>query len=149
LCYHWSTVQYINPITEICALLNKLCVGIGKIFFGPASEFIDEAHHFLKSKKRVSVLENIIREIRSKGASVMLLSQSSDDYDQTEFNFLELLEFVYVLESNPSSPKFLQQSFGLSLPEAKKLMRDVTELNQGEAFGKSKQSKITRILLCR
>ncbi|GAB4407843.1 MAG: hypothetical protein Fur0044_00950 [Anaerolineae bacterium] len=110
---------------------------------------IDEAHHFLKSKKRVSVLENIIREIRSKGASVMLLSQSPDDYDQTEFNFLELLEFIYVLESNPSSPKFLQQAFGLSLAEAKNLIRNVTELNQGEAFGKSKENKVTHILLCK
>lgn len=110
---------------------------------------IDEAHHFLKSKKRVSVLEDMIREIRSKGASVMLLSQSPDDYDQTEFNFLELLEFVYVLESNPSSHKFLQQSFGLSLPEAKKLMRDVTELSQGEAFSRFKDNKVIHILLCR
>ncbi len=110
---------------------------------------IDEAHHFLKSKKRVSILEDIIREIRSKGASVMLLSQSPDDYNHAEFNFLELLEFVYVLGSNPSSHKFLQQSFGLSLAESKKLMRDVTELSQGEAFSKTKDKKLTQILLCR
>jgi len=110
---------------------------------------IDEAHHFLKSKKRVEILERLIREIRSKGASVMLLSQSPDDYDKTEFNFLELLEFVYVLQSNPSSHKFLEQAFGLSTVEAKKLMSDVTELKQGEAFGKSKDQKVTKLLLCK
>ena len=110
---------------------------------------IDEAHHFLKSKKRVSILENVIREIRSKGASIMLLSQSPDDYAHADFNFLELLEFVYVLGTNPSSHKFLQQSFGLSSAEAKKLMRDVTELKQGEAFSKTRDKKLSQILLCK
>ncbi|MCG8607453.1 DndE family protein, partial [bacterium] len=80
---------------------------------------IDEAHHFLKSKKRVRILEDLIREIRSKGASVVLLSQSPDDYDHADFNFLELLEFVFVLGCNPSSHKFLQQAFGIPAARAK------------------------------
>lgn len=109
---------------------------------------LDEAHHFLKSKKRVGVLENLIREIRSKGASVMLLSQSPDDYDHTDFNFLELLEFVYVLGCNPSSHKFLQQTFGVSTDRAKQIMRDVTALKQGEAFGKDKGREVVKLGLC-
>ena len=79
----------------------------------------------------------------------MLLSQSPDDYDHTDFNFLEMLEFVYVLGSNPSSYKFLQQSFGLNATEAKRLMQDVTELGQGEAFGHNNARQLSRILLCR
>jgi len=110
---------------------------------------IDEAHHFLRNKKRARVLENTIREIRSKGASVMLLSQSPDDYDQAEFNYLELLEFVFVLGSNPSSHKFLEQAFGLTSSEAKSLIRDVTELKQGEAFGRGNDKKLMKINLCR
>lgn len=110
---------------------------------------IDEAHHFLKSKKRVQVLETMIREIRSKGASVMLLSQSPDDYDLADFNFLELLEFVYVLGCNGSSSKFLEQSFGLPPDRAKKLLQDISQLKQGEAFGKSPESKVTQLLLTR
>ena len=109
---------------------------------------IDEAHHFLKSKKRVKILEDMIREIRSKGASVILLSQSPDDYDQADFNFLELLEFVYVLGCNPSSYKFLQQAFGLSNERAKQIMREVTMLGQGEAFGKDKERRSVHLRLC-
>lgn len=109
---------------------------------------LDEAHHFLKSKKRVGILENLIREIRSKGASVMLLSQSPDDYDHADFNFLELLEFVYVLGCNPSSYKFLQQTFGVSPDRAKQIMCDVTALNQGEAFGKAKAHGVVKLGLC-
>lgn len=59
---------------------------------------IDEAHHYLRDKRRNRVLQKLIREIRSKGASVFLLSQSPDDYNQDEFDFTELLEFVFVLE---------------------------------------------------
>ena len=108
---------------------------------------IDEAHHFLKSKKRVQVLEDMIREIRSKGASVMLLSQSPDDYEHADFNFLELLEFVYVLGCNAASSKFLEQSFGIPADRAKKLMQEISQLKQGEAFGKSKEHKFTHLLL--
>ncbi|RMF04019.1 MAG: DUF853 family protein [Chloroflexi bacterium] len=110
---------------------------------------IDEAHHFLKTKKRVKILEKIIREIRSKGASVMLLSQSPDDYAHADFDFLAMLEFVYVLGVNTSSYRFLQQSFGLSVPEAKQLMQDITELGQGEAFGYDNSKQLSRILLCK
>lgn len=110
---------------------------------------LDEAHHFLGSKRRVQVLEKLIREIRSKGASVMLLSQSPDDYDKTDFDFLALLEFVYVLQCNPSSPKFLSQAFGLSTDQAKKLMREVTYLKQGEAITKSRGGKVSTISLGR
>jgi len=109
---------------------------------------IDEAHHFLKNKKRVGILENLIREIRSKGASVFLLSQSPDDYDQAEFNFLELLEFVYVLGCSPSSSKFLKQVFGITNTEAQQIIRDVVSLGQGEAFGKGKDKKTVRLKLC-
>lgn len=110
---------------------------------------IDEAHHFLKNKKRVKILEDLIREIRSKGASVILLSQSPDDYDQAEFNFLELLEFVYVLNCNPSSHKFLQQVYGVSDSISKNLLKRTTELKQGEAFTKINVNQIDKIMLCK
>ncbi len=110
---------------------------------------IDEAHHFLNNKKRVKILEDLIREIRSKGASVILLSQSPDDYDQAEFNFLELLEFVYVLNCNPSSSKFLQQVFGISDSSAKNILQMTTKLGQGEAFAKAIANKVEQILLCK
>ncbi|NPV11872.1 MAG: DUF853 family protein [Ignavibacteria bacterium] len=109
---------------------------------------IDEAHHFLKNKNRVRTLENIIREIRSKGASVILLSQSPDDFDYTDFNFLELLEFVFILNCNPSSIKFLQQKFGLSLEQARYYLKIVNNLNVGEALTKI-GSEIKEVILCK
>jgi DNA sulfur modification protein DndE len=110
---------------------------------------IDEAHHFLKSKKRVGILENMIRDIRSMGASVILLSQSPDDFDQHSFNFMELLEFVYVLSCKPKSSGFLKQFFGLSPEEANNLLREVSDLNTGQAVTKGANKKVKRLELCK
>lgn len=98
---------------------------------------IDEAHHFLKDKKRNAILERLIREIRSKGASVFLMSQSPDDYDTGEFDFAELLEFIFLLQSNAGATKFLQNAFGLSLQQAKTLSAEVANLPTAHAVGKS------------
>ncbi len=110
---------------------------------------IDEAHHFLKDKKRNAILERLIREIRSKGASVFLMSQSPDDYDQDNFDFTELLEFIFLLQSNAGATKFLQNAFGVSAQEAKNLSAEVSNLPTAQAIGKSyeknKKDKVSRL----
>lgn len=109
---------------------------------------IDEAHHFLKDKKRNQILERLIREIRSKGASVFLMSQSPDDYNQDDFDFTELLEFIFLLQSNAGASKFLQNAFGVSAQEAKSLSGEVANLPTAEAIGKSyddDKNKVNRL----
>ncbi len=108
----------------------------------------DEAHHFLKDKKRNQTLEILVREIRSKGASVFLMSQSPDDYNQDDFDFTELLEFIFLLQSNAGASKFLQNAFGVSATDAKSLSGEVANLPTAEAIGKSydtDKNKINRL----
>jgi|GEM_PF-1510451 hypothetical protein len=95
---------------------------------------IDEAHNFLSVPKRAQILERMIREVRSMGGMVILASQSPDDYDTSNFDFLELLEFPVVLKSTPKSHKFLEQKFSLSAGEAKELLKEVGKLEQGESY---------------
>jgi Helicase HerA, central domain len=95
---------------------------------------IDEAHNFLAEKKRALILQKMIREVRSMGGMVILASQSPDDYDSADFDFLELLEFPVVLKSTPKSYKFLEQKFLLTTPEAKDLLKSVGRLEIGEGF---------------
>ena len=102
---------------------------------------IDEAHHFLKDKRRSAILERLIREIRSKGASVFLMSQSPDDYDQDDFDFTELLEFIFLLQSNAGATKFLQNAFGVSRQQAQALSGEVTNLPSAHAIAKSYDPK--------
>ena len=49
---------------------------------------IDEAHVLFKEKKYQEILEKLLREVRSKGVSVVLLSQGIDEYNQPDFDFL-------------------------------------------------------------
>jgi DNA sulfur modification protein DndE len=107
---------------------------------------IDEAHHFLKDKKRAAILAEMIREVRSKGVAVILLSQSPDDFDQADFDFLEMLEFVYVLNCNASSHKFLERVFGIPTQEARNLRQEVSALPVGTAFTKTAQG-LEKIIL--
>ena len=109
---------------------------------------IDEAHHLLEDKKKSKILEKLIREIRSKGASVILLSQSPSDYDQSSFDYLELLEFIFVLACNPSSDKFLTKAFGLSNEQAKNIRKELNNLKTGEAYTKSIDGKLVKLKLC-
>lgn len=88
---------------------------------------IDEAHYFLRDKKMCLILDEILRIIRSKGVSVFLLTQSPDDFSQTE-DFLLNLEFIITLNSKLDSSKFLQKAFSLSLQEAKELAVDIGNL---------------------
>ena len=95
---------------------------------------IDEAHNFLSVPKRAKILERMIREVRSMGGMVILASQSPDDYNTAQFDFLELLEFPIVLKSTPQSAKFLEQKFSISATQAKDLLKEIGKLNRGEAF---------------
>lgn len=109
---------------------------------------LDEAHNFLAVPKRAQILQNMIREVRSMGGMVILASQSPDDYDTANFDFLELLEFPIVLKSTPKSHKFLEQKFSLSSLVAKEVLKEVGRLERGEGFTIG-LDKPKQILLCK
>jgi DNA sulfur modification protein DndE len=71
---------------------------------------IDEAHHYLPCKQ--PTLENIVREVRSKGVSVMLLSQSPDDFDQGRYNFSREMGLAIVFSCVLEKPKMLEAVIG-------------------------------------
>lgn len=77
------------------------------------------------------------------------MSQSPDDCDQHNFDFTELLEFIFLLQSNAGATKFLQNAFGLSSAEAKSLSAEVSGLPTAEAVGKcyekDKKEKVNRL----
>lgn len=71
---------------------------------------IDEAHHYLPCKQ--PTLENIVREVRSKGVAVMLLSQSPDDFDQGRYNFAREMGLAIVFSCVLEKPKMLEAVLG-------------------------------------
>ncbi len=71
---------------------------------------VDEAVEVLRYRHRA--LSSLVRKSASKGALVVLLSQSADDFDQEEDDFLEQMGTVAVFALSSSSVKNLDGAFG-------------------------------------
>lgn len=100
---------------------------------------IDEAHHYLPCKQ--PTLENIVREVRSKGVSIMLLSQSPDDFDQPQYNFAREMGLAIVYACMVGSSKMLGALLGGKLAPT-----EVTQLPSGVALMRtSAQKQPTRV----
>lgn len=93
---------------------------------------IDEAHNYLGRQN--IFLERLIREGRSKGFAVFLSSQSPDDFDQKNFNYADLLQFVFVLRCNSASPRAVSELLRCSLEVAKSLVAELANLGNFECF---------------
>jgi len=71
---------------------------------------IDEAHHYLPCKQ--PTLENMIREVRSKGVGLWLFSQSPDDFDQQRYNFAREMGLSLTYSCVLEKPKMLESLLG-------------------------------------
>lgn len=96
---------------------------------------IDEAHNYLPQKN--IFLQRIIREGRSKGIVVFFASQSPNDYQQTFFNFQELLEFAYVFQCEGVVPNAIQSILGCGNKTAKDLQSEIAKLEPFQVIARS------------
>lgn len=92
---------------------------------------LDEAHNYLKCRN--VALQRIIREGRSKGVAVFLASQSLDDFDQKDFDFRELMEFVVAFKCNAISGSAVQKLLGCRPAQASELASRIMRLFPLEA----------------
>jgi DNA sulfur modification protein DndE len=96
---------------------------------------IDEAHNYLPMNN--PFLEKLIREMRSKGLAVILLSQSPDDFAQQHFDYTDLLEFVFVLKCVADRPNQIQKLIRCRAETAKMLTPRLANLPYPECFTKA------------
>lgn len=94
---------------------------------------IDEAHHFLPCKQ--ATLEKIVREVRSKGVLVMLMSQSPDDFDQPNYNFAREMGLSFVFSCYLDHPRMLESLLGSPVDAGR-----VAQLQAGLVLTRTKES---------
>jgi DNA sulfur modification protein DndE len=83
---------------------------------------IDEAHVIFKDKKSQDLLEKILREIRSQGVSVVLLSQGIEEFNQPSFDFSTMCETAFLFNiKNKTNLKMMQKFMGIGDKDAQKL----------------------------
>jgi len=93
---------------------------------------IDEAHNYLP--KNNMFLEKLIREARSKGLAIVLLSQSPDDFDQKHFDYSELLEFVFVLKCTTNRPQAIQKLIRCRIETARSIAPKLAILTYPQCY---------------
>ncbi len=105
---------------------------------------IDEAHNYLSQKN--IFLQKIIREGRSKGVVVFFASQSPNDYQQSFFNFQELLEFAYVFQCDGVSAQSVQGILGCTPKTSRKLQTEISRLDPFQVVtrGQEKTEEFTK-----
>ncbi len=103
---------------------------------------IDEAHTVFKEKKSQEILERMLREIRSKGVSVILVSQGIAEFNQPSFDFSSMCETAFLLEiKDKTNIKSMLKFLGLGDKDIKPLARSMEQIEPGLAITNMKEFK--------
>ncbi len=101
---------------------------------------IDEAHVLFKEKKYEEILEKMLREIRSKGVSIVLLSQGIEEYNQKGFDFSSMCEIAFLLDiKDKNNTKAMEKFFGLSGRETNTIAQNMSKIQKGQTISNIKE----------
>lgn len=104
---------------------------------------IDEAHVIFKEKKSQDLLEKILREIRSKGVSIILLSQGIEEFNQPSFDFSSMCENVFLFDiKDKTNLKMMQKFLGLSDKDGQKLKTSMEKIQKYQLVSNLKEYKV-------
>ena len=104
---------------------------------------IDEAHTIFKEKKSQDLLEKILREIRSKGVSIMLLSQGIEEFNQPSFDFSSMCETAFLFDiKDKTNLKMMQKFLGLGDKDGQKLKTSMEKIEKYQLVSNLKEFKV-------
>ncbi|MBL7682031.1 MAG: DndE family protein [Flavipsychrobacter sp.] len=103
---------------------------------------IDEAHVIFKEKKSQDLLEKILREIRSKGVSVVLLSQGIEEFNQPSFDFSSMCETAFLFDiKDKTNLKMMSKFLGLGEKDMQKLKTSMEKIKKYQLTSNLKEYK--------
>lgn len=104
---------------------------------------IDEAHVIFKEKKSQDLLEKILREIRSKGVSVVLLSQGIEEFNQPSFDFSSMCETAFLFDiKDKTNLKMMQKFLGIGDKDGQKLKTSMEKIQKYQLVSNLKEFKV-------
>jgi DNA sulfur modification protein DndE len=104
---------------------------------------IDEAHTIFKEKKSQDLLEKILREIRSKGVSVILLSQGIEEFNQPSFDFSSMCETAFLFDiKDKTNLKMMQKFMGIGDKDGLKLKTSMEKIQKYQLVSNLKEFKV-------
>ena len=103
---------------------------------------VDEAHVIFKDRKSQDLLEKILREVRSKGVSVVLLSQGIEEFNQQSFDFSSMCETAFLMDiKDKTNLKMMSKFLGLGEKDNTILARNMENIQKGQAVSNLKEFK--------
>ena len=107
---------------------------------------IDEAHVIFKEKKSQDLLEKILREIRSKGVSVVLLSQGIEEFNQPSFDFSSMCETAFLFDiKDKTNLKTIERFLGISDRHSAKLRTSMENIQKYQLISNLKEYKVAEL----
>lgn len=92
---------------------------------------IDEAHNYLDANNRI--LERMLRELRSKGVAVILLTQGFDDLVQKQFDYSSMLNWIFLMKSD-NSKQGIEKSLAIPKDLASKVTNELSTIETGLVY---------------
>lgn len=109
---------------------------------------IDEAHTLFKEKKYQEILERMLREIRSKGVAIVLLSQGIEEYNQPSFDFSSMCEIAFLLDINDKgNTKAMEKFMGLSSDKSKTIAQSMSKIQKGQVISNIKEFETGKLFV--
>lgn len=104
---------------------------------------IDEAHDIFRDKKSQDILQQVLRKIRSKGVSVVLLSQGIEEFNQPTFDFSSMCETAFLFDiKDKTNLKLMQKFLGIGDKDAQKLKVSMEKIERYQLVSNLKEYKI-------
>ncbi len=101
---------------------------------------IDEAHVIFKEKKSQDLLEKILREIRSKGVSIVLLSQGIEEFNQPSFDFSSMCETAFLFDiKDKTNLKNISKFLGLGESDTHSLRKSLENIQRFQLLSNMKE----------
>ncbi|MES2382157.1 MAG: DndE family protein [Bacteroidota bacterium] len=107
---------------------------------------IDEAHTIFKEKKSQDLLEKVLREIRSKGVSIILLSQAIEEFNQPSFDFSTMCETAFLFDiKDKTNLKMMQKFLGIGDKDSTKLKNSMEKIQKYQLISNLKEYKVAEL----
>lgn len=101
---------------------------------------IDEAHNVFNNKKAQGLLDKILREIRSKGVSVFLLSQGIEEFNQPDIDFSSNCESAFLLDiKDKSNVRLMSKFLGIGEKDHNALIKSMGKIKKSLAITNLKE----------
>lgn len=107
---------------------------------------IDEAHNVFKEKKSQEILEKLLREVRSQGVAIMLVSQTIEEFNQPTFDFSQMCQSSFLMQiKDGNNWKAISKFLGVGEKYRNRINRSMENITTRQAISNIEEVELGEI----